>query len=207
MKKRFVVSVLTIVLTTFGTGLVAAQKSQRAALPTPPADSDQAFSPVYKISSKQCLKDKDENLSEGDDFQKVCPGFGNYNLVLSGFDRLVKHEIRNSDFSVMLFPLEDGEASKYVRADLYDQKLADKIEWRLANGKPYAVIVRAMFYKNTGSAKTFLNPKNKVAEFVFVRGLQGFEDLKADLRTVETAFNPDEQARMIADRFFEKHRK
>ena len=171
-------------------------------------DSETAYSPVHNVDSKQCKKDKDENLSEGDEFQKVCKGFGGYELVLSGFDYRVKHEIRTSDFSVMLFPLEDAEAGKYTRADLYDQKLGDKIEWRLdEDGKPYAAIVRVMFYKNTGSAKTFSNPKNKVAEFLFVRGLKGYEDLKEDLQTTGTAYNPNEQARMIASKYLEKHRR
>ena len=185
----------------------AKNKKPPAAAPTPVETADAAFSPVPALDSKLCRNDAAENIGDGDDFQKVCTGFGNYELVLSGFDYRVKHEIRSKNFSVMLFPLPTGEASEYERADLYDLQLDEKIEWRLDNGKPYAVIVRAKFYRNTGSAKTFANPKNRVAEFVFVRGLKGFEDLKVDVPTVKTAFNPDEQARSVAAAYFEKRRK
>ncbi len=168
-----------------------------------------AVSPVYKISSKNC-KNLDGEGSEGEDFLRRCKGYGDYSLVAYGFDYHVNYRVElnapNDDFSVVLFPLETGEAAKYVRADLYDIKLADQIEWRLNNGKPYAIIVRAEFYKNTGSRKTFANPKNKVAEFVFVRGLKGCEDLKVDLPVVTTAYNPDEQARSGAAEYLEKCR-
>ncbi len=108
----------------------------------------------------------------------------------------------------MLFPLEEGAAAKYVRADLYDEKLAEQIEWRLdERGAPYAIIVRASFYKNTGSAKTFADPKNKAAEFIFVRGLKGFEDLQEDLPTTGTAYDPLEQARALAAEFLTRRRK
>lgn len=190
-------------------GAASAQKANDA---SPQKINDEtARSPVYPINSKHCTNHDGEG-SEGDDFVRHCKAYGNYYLRASGFDYRVNYGIVSADpkvaYDVMLFPLETGAASKYARADLYDQKLGQTIEWRLdAGGKPYAVIVRASFYKNTGSSKTFLNPKNKVAEFVLVRGLAGFEDLKEDLPTAETPFNPDEQARMIAAKFWERKQK
>ena len=174
-------------------------------------DRETASSPVYPINSKQCTN-HDRDASEGETFVRHCKAYGNYFLHASGFNRLVNYGIASTNpkdtFDVMLFPLETSDAAKYVRADLYDQKLGDYLEWRLDDkGKPYAVVVHAYFYKNMGSAKTFLNPKNKVAEFVLVRGLAGYEDLKTDLPTVNTPFNPDEQARMIAYKYWESHRK
>lgn len=169
---------------------------------------DTAVSPVYKLNSKYC-KNRDQDASEGEDFRRECKAYGNYVLGLSGSDYRVNYGIESNNpkinFLVMLFPLETGAAAKYVRADRYDQKLADKIEWLLnAQGKPYAIIVHASFYKNIGSAKTFANPANKVAEFVMLRGLAGYEKLNEDLPTVNTPYNPDEQARMIAAKYLEK---
>ena len=235
MKRLLILSLLTGAFLTFGGGLN--EKSQAASAPDAPTtmptpvsrtkaktpkaqtkeslpekiDNETAVSPVYKINSKNCANHDDE-ASEGMSFVRRCKGYGNYFLSASGSDYRVNYGIESSNksknFSVMLFPLETGEAAKYVRADLYDEKLGDKIEWRLdAQGKPFAIIVRASFYKNTGSAKTFSNPKNKVTEFVFVRGLAGYENLKEDLRTVNTPYNTDEQARMIAAEYLEKHRK
>lgn len=186
------------------------RKTTNDALPQK-IDDETARSPVYQINSKHCTN-HDGDASEGDEFVRHCKAYGNYFLHAAGFDRRVNYGIASTNsksaFDVMLFPLETEAAAKFVRADLYDQKLGDYLEWRLDDkGKPYAVIVHASFYKNTGSAKTFLNPKNKVAEFVLLRGLAGYEDLKADLPTVNTPFNPDEQARMIAYKFWESKRK
>lgn len=172
-------------------------------------DQETAVSPVYRINSRYCRNKDAEDGSEGEDFVRECKGYGGYVLRASGFDYRINYGIKSADpqktFDVMLFPLEAGAAAEYVRADLYDQKLADTIEWRLdSHGKPFAVLVRAAFYKNTGSARTFLNPKNKVAEFIFVRGLAGYEDLKEDVPTAGTAYNPEEQARLIAQKYLEK---
>lgn len=172
-------------------------------------DDETAHSPVYDINSRNC-KNRDELGSEGEDFVRVCGGYGGYSLDIAGMDYRKNYSIASvkKSFRVMLFPLEDGEAEKYVRADLYDEKLGDKIEWRLdQKGQPYAVIVRVFFYKNIGSAKTFKNPRHKVAEFLLVRGLAGYEDLKIDIPTTGTAYNPNEQARMLAAKYLEKHHK
>lgn len=170
-----------------------------------------AISPIYGISSKNC-QNKDKYASEGEDFYRECKAWGNYLLRASGSGYHVNYGIvsknRQSDFLVMMFPLSASEAAKYERADLYDQKLGDEIEWQLdERGNPFAVIVRAAFYKNIGSAKTFKNPKNKIAEFYFVRGLTGYEDLREDIPAVQTAYNPLEQSRAIAAEYLEKRGK
>ncbi len=166
------------------------------------------YTPVFALASKEC-KDNEAGMSEGDDFAKTCRGYGGYRLLLTGMDYRINYAIANParNFEVYLFPLETGEASRYERADQYDSKPGSRIEWLLAGGKPFAVAVRMAFYKNIGSAKTFANPKNKAAEFVFVRGLAGYEDIKFDVPTANTAHNPDEQARYLAYRAFEKHAK
>lgn len=165
------------------------------------------FTPLYNVSSKSCKTDE-AYLSEGDDYGKVCAGSGKYKLLISGFGTQINYGIGvpKTDFSVYFFPLATGAAAKFERADLYKEKLVGQIEWRLADGVTFAAIVRAEFYKNTG-AKTAVNPKNKAGEFVFVRGLKGFEDLKEDLDAIQTAFNVQEQAHKIADEFYEQKKK
>lgn len=187
----------------------AASTASDDALPRK-SDEQTAVSPIYPINSKSC-RQRDAMMTEGDEFYRECPGYGAYLLRATGSDYRINYGIVSKKpanaFEVMLFPLEDGAAAKYVRADLYDEKLLENIEWRLdKRGAPYAVIVRATFYKNIGSAKTFANPKNKAAEFVFVRGLAGYEDLKEDLPTVGTAYNSIEQARAIAAEFLARRR-
>lgn len=166
------------------------------------------YTPVYGLNAKEC-KDDEASMSEGDDFAKTCRGYGGYRLRLTGMDYRINYAIAHParGFVVYLFPLETGEASRYERADQYDSKPGSRVEWLLASGKPFAVAVRMAFYKNTGSARTFANPKNKAAEFVFVRGLAGYEDIKFDVPTANTAHNPDEQARYLACRAFESRAK
>ncbi len=167
-----------------------------------------AFSPLPTLAAKNCKTD-DAYLSEGDDFGKVCPGNGKYKLLISGFGSQINYGavIPKTDFAVYFFPLETGAAQKFERADLYREKIVGQIEWRLADGVPFAAVIRAQFYKNKGGAKAGKNSAVKVGEFVFVRGLKDFEDLQEDLETAQTAFNPIEQAHKIADEFYERKRK
>lgn len=164
--------------------------------------------PVFTAASRECKTD-DSYMSEGDELGKVCPGSGKYKLLLSGAAARVNYGIvvPKTDFAVYLHPLEQGAAENFVRADLYDEKIGSQIEWRMADGVPFAVIVRMAFYKNTGRRKNFANPKSKAAEFIFVRGLRGFEDLQEDLTTTDTAYDAQEQAHKIADEFYEQKRK
>lgn len=173
-------------------------------------DAETVYSPVYDIDSKNC-KNLDGDGSEGEDITRKCSACGDYSLWAYGSKDLISYRIeseaKNVDFVTYLFPLETGDARDYVRADLYALKLGDKIEWRLdEKGKPYAIIVRASFYKNAG-AKPTENPKNKVAEFLLVRGLAGHEGLKEDVMTKDTAYNPNEWARKIAYEFLEEQRR
>ncbi len=166
------------------------------------------FSSVPTLAAKNCKTD-DAYISEGDDFGKICPGSGKYKILLSGSASLINYGavVPKGDFSVYFFPLENGAAQKFERADLFRQKIAGQIEWRLADGVPFAVIVRTRFFNNTKGAKSAKNSAKAVGDFVFVRGLKGFENLQEDLDAVHTAFNPSEKARKIADEFYEQKNK
>lgn len=171
-------------------------------------DAEKAVSPIYSVSSPNC-QEKDDQGSEGDEFVRKCPGYGNYSLWASGFDDQVNYRIESDDpkdeFFVMLFPLETDQAAAYVRADQFVQKLDGQIEWQLdPKGKPYAVIVRSAFYKNLGDVNRSVRPQNKVAEFLLVRGLSNHRDLQYDIPTTDTPYNPVEQARMLAYKALEK---
>ena len=51
------------------------------------------------------------------------------------------------------------------------------------------------------------NPKNKAAEFVFVRGLAGYEDIKFDVPTASTAHNPTSRPATWRTRLLKNTRK
>lgn len=168
-------------------------------------DKDTAESPVYAFNSKNCER------QATDDFVYKCKAYGDYILSGGGYDGINNYTIepKNADagFFVDLMPLAEGDAKEYLSSDKFVQKLSDKIIWLLDDkGKPFAIFVHASFYKNIGGAKTFSNPKNKVAEFVFLRGLSKSEEMDHDIDAVGTAYNPDEWARKVAYEVREKSR-
>lgn len=167
-------------------------------------DETTAESPIYSLTSKNCQAEQ-----ATDDYYVRCKAYGDYILIGTGYDRIDHYSIEpkggNAEFAIELMPLAKGDAAKYQYNDKFVQKLGDKITWLLDSaGKPFAIFVHTSIYKATGSGKTFDNPKNKVAEFVFLRGLSVSEDLDYDLPADDTAYNPDEQARMIAYKSLKK---
>jgi hypothetical protein len=85
------------------------------------------------------------------------------------------------------------------------KKFGDKIEWLVENGKPFAFIVRVSYYKDTNDEQTVFKAQNRIAEYLFVRGLKGFEALQYEVSVTNTPYNANEQARMLAYRFYEEH--
>lgn len=169
-------------------------------------DADTAESPVYNFNSKNC-----ERLAT-DDFVYKCKAYGDYILTGGGYDGINNYSVepKNADagFVIDLIPLLEGDAKQYLRNEKFVQKLGDKITWLLDDkGKPFALFVHASFYKAAGGAKTFSNPKNKVAEFVFLRGLSVSEEMDHDIQAVDTAYNPDEWARKVAYEVLEKNKR
>ena len=167
-------------------------------------DEDTAESPVYALTSKNCRR-----VEATDDFIVKCKAYGDYILTATGYDDINHYSLEPKNaaagFVIDLMPLAAGDAAKYQYNDKFVQKLGDKITWLLDDkGRPFAIFVHASFYKAGGGGKTFNNPKNKVAEFVFLRGLSASEDLDHDIQAVDTAYNPDEWARKVAYEILEK---
>ena len=72
-----------------------------------------------------------------------------------------------------------------------------KMEWRFKNGAPFAVIMRGRKYEN-GDDGLIKYPAKVVGEYLFVRGLPGFESINADVNVATTRL-ANEEARKIAD--------
>lgn len=70
-----------------------------------------------------------------------------------------------------------------------------KVEWRTANGKPFAVILRVSKYGDTDDENPYIG--KKIGEELIVMGLKGFEniDFKVDSKTP----NANVKAREMAD--------
>jgi hypothetical protein len=73
----------------------------------------------------------------------------------------------------------------------------------MADGKPFAVIIRVPEYSDGGTSSAEIwDPKNKTGESLIVRGLKGYEHIegKVDAKTP----NANVKARELADNAFLK---
>jgi hypothetical protein len=157
--------------------------------------SDQAqalkFSSLYtdlKTECKAAMKlEKGEN-AEGQDMPLKCKGYGGYE---------VRIDYSAASSSLRVQPLGDKSVQAItlgMQPMDYDQKR--KIEWRLANGKPFAVIYRIVKSK-TEQPEEMWRPENRGGEFLVIKGLKGSEQI--DLELDATTPNANVKAREMAD--------
>jgi hypothetical protein len=86
----------------------------------------------------------------------------------------------------------------------YSDVKGRKIEWRMMNGKPFAVILRITKYSADAGAdgNSPFDPKYKTGEALLVKGLKGHNiDFEVDAKTTP---NPNEKARKLADSNYDK---
>lgn len=149
------------------------------------------FSSVYTDLSKDC-KAALKTVGAGQDMPLKCKGYGGYEVRI--------------DYSAMSASLRIQSADGQVAASVglqplgyYDHK---KLEWRLAKGKPFAIIIRSDRYKDeSGNIDTdTFAPQNVTGTYLLIFGLKGFEyvDGKVDAKTPDA----NAKARALADAGF-----
>ncbi len=138
------------------------------------AATNTKFTSVYTDTTKDC---------KGEEPVFTCKGFGGYKVVIG----------IGGVFSELRIEATAGEYTLPV-AGWQSVGWNPKIEWRMADGKPFAVIVRADVTDENSDI-----PK-KTGEQLIIKGLQGFEhiDEAFDAKTPKA----NEKAREIADRGF-----
>lgn len=154
--------------------------------------STAAFSqakPVKFTSTYSSLNYKNCKIlrgGEGQDDAKICPGPGGYQVRVysSATTSHINAELKGSDES---FPI--------ATLDLGFNDNSSKLEWRLANGKPFAVIMRIPTYAERTDGEAGMG-KVTGQELVVV-GLRSQESLTTsiDARTP----NANVKARALAD--------
>lgn len=160
---RFLCLVLLGLLGTWG----VAQAQTGAAKNSAPK-----FSSVYTDLNKQC-KAAFKKVGEGQDMPLTCKGYGGYKIGI-GYSAMYAH--------IAAETLDGKNVIQLATAQInYDQEKGRKIEWRLANGKPFAVILR-------------------VEDKLLVKGLRGHEKIDYDLDAKMTDAN--QQARDMADKAY-----
>jgi hypothetical protein len=158
------------------------------------------FSSVYTDLNRDCksaLTKKEEKEAEagGTDIPERCKGYGGY-YVDVGYSAMA------SSISIYKQGSEEFIGLGMFPLNYVDEK-GRKIEWRIADGKPFAVIWRVPEYKDEGrSSAEIWDPKNKIGESLRVRGLKGYEYIeeKIDGKTP----NANAKAREMADNAFLK---
>lgn len=156
------------------------------------------FSSLYTNLNKECKNAvKESQLNEGSDMPLKCKGYGGYYIY-------IYYSAWASQIAVMTNN-EETTISLAMQELNYSDVKGRKVEWRMADGKPFAVILRVSNYSDKAGADggNPFDPKYKTGESLLVQGLKGYEkiDFKVDVKTTP---NPNEKARQLADENYAK---
>jgi hypothetical protein len=143
------------------------------------------YSPLTKCGSGMTKREEREAEKHGSDIPSRCKGFGGYTVDIS-------YSACASNFGLVK---GDERISLGMQTLNWPQKT---LEWRLANGKPFAVIMRVYEYAGNDLCTT----AGKVTkESLVVTGLKGFEiEETVDAKTP----NANLKARELADKAYAK---
>ena len=145
-----------------------------------------SYTPLTKCGSGMPRKEEREAEERGSDIPSVCKGPDGYNVDIS-------YSACSSSFSVTK---GEENISLGMQSVGWKQKQA---EFRLANGKPFAVIIRMYDYAGNQSCST----AGKITgESLVIKGLKGYEHID---ETVNAGLpNANVKAREIADKGYLK---
>lgn len=175
-----VVAVLAIV--SGGSRLAAPVVEARQSPPT----FSSSYTPLTKCGSGMTKKEEREAEKNGSDIPSVCKGPDGYNVN-------IYYSACSSNFSITK---GEENISLGMQAIDWPQKQA---EWRLANGKPFAVIIRMYDYAGNEQCSTAGKITN---QFLVVKGLKGFEHIDETVKA--STPNANVKAREIADKGYLK---
>jgi hypothetical protein len=148
----------------------------------------QKFSSAYTDLKTQC-KPIGKGEPQSDDMPLRCTGHGGYEIRID-------FSAASSHLGVQPESCECEERIELATQPLhYDAKR--KIEWRFADGKPFAVIFRVDKVKDGLDPAEMWRPENKTGESLLVKGLKGYERIN---------FEVDAKAREMADRSYGESR-
>lgn len=140
------------------------------------------YTALTKCGSGMTKKEEREAEKRGSDIPTGCKGYGGYAIDIS------------YSACASAIRVERGEESIHLATQAVDWK-QKTVEWRLANGKPFAVIMRVYEYSGNDLCAT----GGKITgESLIVKGLKGYEhiDEKVDVKATP---NPNVKARELTD--------
>lgn len=132
------------------------------------------FTSIYTSLKTTC---KDYDGSNGSDGYSICKGPAGYQVRIyySASTTQINAEIKGKDDN---FPIATANL------DFKWEQL--KLEWRLANGKPFAVIMRISKYAAAADGEYF---GKVIGQELVVAGLKGFESLSTKIDAKTTGSN------------------
>jgi len=153
-----------------------------------PTRFSSAYTALTKCGSGMTKKEEKEAEAQGSDIPTRCKGLGGYSVY-------IYYSACSSNFS-----LEKGEENISLGMQAMDWK-QKTVEWRLANGKPFAIILRVYEYAGNDQCAT----DGKITgESLMVKGLKGYEHIDETVNVKGTP-NPNLKARELADKGYAKN--
>ncbi len=152
------------------------------------AQTKTRFSSAYTDMNTQCKPQGNPNDPNGGDAPLLCKGYNGYTVSVSysAFAASLSAE-KASGISV---PLAEVEGD-------YDAQKGRKLEWRLANGVAFALILRVNTYRPAPDADNPYQAKYRTGTLLKVVGLAGFERVSGEVDVRQP--NANQKARAMAD--------
>lgn len=164
------------------------------ALPKSKAQPVPKFSSAYTDLNTQC-KNAFESVGEGQDMPLKCKGYGGYHIDV-GYSAWAAH--------INVTPSGGGDSIPLATQPLgYTDAKGRKIEWRMADGVPFAVILRVTNYRESDDGGIPFEAKYVTGESLRVKGLKDYEQIDHDL-DVKKVSNSNVKAREMADQGYLK---
>lgn len=156
--------------------------------------SETKFTSVYTDMKRDCKTLEEPASEEAGEPAGACKGFGDYRIFIgySAWAATISVEnLKNADVRIDLGTDYGNYGAK-----------GEKIEWRMADGKPFAVIVRIGKYKDRADGENPYTDKNRAGSTLVVKGLEGFEQI--DFTLDGAAADANQKARNLADKNYSK---
>ncbi|MFP4164324.1 MAG: hypothetical protein ACLFQB_10570 [Chitinispirillaceae bacterium] len=151
------------------------------------------FTSKYTNLEDSCLWGEEiTGIEPRNDDYRICKGLNGYEVYeyYTTYGSPVKIlQNKSIDYEKALAPLK--EYSMYAYGKL--------LEWRFADGEPFAVIYRVNCYSHPGSGEN----DSELEEYLIVRGLQGY-DIEADIDVKKTS-GANQTARDAAEKAYLKY--
>lgn len=146
-----------------------------------------AYSSLYTDLRTQCRTPSGQRR-DGGHVSTYCTGYGGYQIHM--FDSATTMEINIESIDKQKSVHLASQSLSFNRDNM-------KVEWRMKDGKPFAVIMRVYSYQlgNDGMIKY---PEIRTGEFLAIKGLPGFEHIDYSVN-IRTESNANEKAHQMAD--------